>query len=487
MSIRLCASALVAFIFAQAPLVVMAQQPGHDLGDSFNSLNFGRPTFMASAPSRRLFERIHRREQHLLETARWMSLEEAVQTALTRNPELAAAYSEIESRRWSVNAVRRRWNPSFDLAPGDYGSLQRGSSSESNSQGGLYAYAWIEWSFFNPTVSPGIHAALSDLKSQRLLFDVAARNLVLSVQTTYYGLQEQFKLYNHYRLLALLTARLLDDASALRSKSEDLDNELAQLRATQHAQMGLLINASRSLYEASYELSTLIGEPDSAMILAGDALVTNEVWNEDVSSTIAQATRFREEVKSALELSKAERWRSSELMASYWPRLSLIAGNTFSLSESFPVYGLGVNWSLDGGRNHAEAAARRSAARTHELNAKSAQLEIAAEIRKAHDRLSVSALNLENSATQIEESWKAFHGAMQLFRSKLVGATTLIQSQAQLVDAIAAQESARREYNTSMAQLYRYSARWPATVRLALDDAMPTIERQSSSPAKGPN
>ena len=464
---------------AQAPIGAMPQRPGLDLEESINRLDFGKPRFLGSSAALQLFERVTRRENHLLEMAKWYSLDEAVQTALARNPELAAAYAEIESKRWSVTAARRRWNPSLDVTPGDYGTLQRGSSSDNISEGGLYTYAWIEWSFFNPTVPPAINAALGDLKSQRLLFDVAARNLVLSVQSTYYKLQEQMKLYNQYRLLALLSTRLLDDAAQLEGNSATVNNELAQLRTTQRAQMGLLINASQALYEASYELSKLLALPDSSMVLASDSLTTNEPWNQDLQSTIAHGTRFREEVISALELSQAERWRSSELMASYWPRLSLIAGNTFSVNETFPVYGLGFNWSLDGGRNHAEAAARRMAARTLEFNAKSSQLEIAAEIKKAHDRLSVSAMNLDNSAIQVEDSWKAFHGAMQLFRLKRVEATTLIQSQAQLVDAIAGLESARREYNTSLAQLYRYSARWPPGVRLRLDDALPLIDQQN--------
>lgn len=479
MPVRILVSALVALMALQAPpAVATSQRPGLDLGDSINRLDFGRPKFIGSDASLQLFERVTRRETHLLETARWLSLDEAVQTALTRNPELAAAYAEIESKAWSVTAARRRWNPSFDVTPGDYGTLQRGSSSDTTSEGGLYTYAWLEWSFFNLTVPPAINAALGDLKSQRLLFDVAARNLVLSVQSAYFKLQEQMKLYNQYQLLALLSTRLLDDAAKMNGKSDAFNNELAQLRTTQRAQMGLLINASQSLYEASYELAKLLALPDSSMVLASDSLTSNQTWNQDLQTTIAYGTRFREEVISALELSKAERWRSSELMASYWPRLSLIGGNTFSVNESFPVYGLGFNWSLDGGRNQAEAAARRMASRTHEFNAKSSQLEIAAEIRKAHDRLSTSAMNLDNSATQVDDSWKAFHGAIQLFRSKQVEATTLIQSQAQLVDAIAGLESARREYNTSLAQLYRYSARWPPGIRLRLDEAVPLIDRQ---------
>ena len=122
------------------------------------------------------------------------------------------------------------------------------------------------------------------------------------------------------------------------------------------------------------------------------------------------------------------------------------------------------------------------AAKTYALKARSSQLEIAAEIKKAHDNNSVASLKIENATLQIDDSWKAFYGAIELFRSKKLEATTLIQSQAQLVEAIAGLESARREHNISLAQLYRHSARWPPNVGPLLDKSLSQIQRQIAKP-----
>ncbi len=155
---------------------------------SISHIDFGRPEFRHSPQARRVFDEINRREIHLLEKAQWMSLDNAIHAALVNNPDLAAAYTEIEGKRWSVIAARRRWYPTLFIEPGQDSTLQFGSQDASNANPGLSnlnqylnTTATLEWTFFDPSRSPAINASISDLTAQRLLFDVAARNLVLEV------------------------------------------------------------------------------------------------------------------------------------------------------------------------------------------------------------------------------------------------------------------------------------------------------------------
>ena len=83
------------------------QRQPPDLERSINTLDFGVPKLTGKDSVRHLFEQVNRRERHLLESARWMSLQEAIYTALANNPELAAAYTEIESKTWTLTEIGR--------------------------------------------------------------------------------------------------------------------------------------------------------------------------------------------------------------------------------------------------------------------------------------------------------------------------------------------------------------------------------------------
>lgn len=169
------------------------------------SIDFGVPTFRDSASARLVFEEINLREQQLLEQARWLMLDEAIEIALANNPDLAAAYSAIEGQRWSVIAARRRWYPSLEMSPERDSTLQLGGASlqstkssasppantttrSSDANQAINTQLQLSWTFFDPSRGPAINAALDNLKAQRFLFDVAARNLVLDVQSAYYRL-----------------------------------------------------------------------------------------------------------------------------------------------------------------------------------------------------------------------------------------------------------------------------------------------------------
>ena len=422
--------------------------------------------------------------------AQWLSMDAAIDTALANNPELAAAYEEIEGKKWTVIAARRRWLPTLTIEPTQDSSLQFNvtTSSDPSSQPNsiskyINQYAAFEWSFFDATRGPGIHAAIDELKAQRLLFDIAARNLVLSVQAAHYKVQEQMRLLDQYRLIALLSTRLLDQAVEQQASGMTSANEVAQLRTTQRAQLRYFVDSFVSLYDASTELSRLIGLPLQSMVLASDQGASQYDWQHSEEGTLAHAEKFREEIQAALQQSRAERWRASELIGFYWPKFSLASIGTQEDGERSATYGVTLRWSLfDGGIKAAEAANRRSAAKTYTLKAQSSRLQVAAEVRQAYIRFFGASLNVENSAAEVTDSWNAYYGAIQLFGANKVEATTLIQTQAQLVEAITDAEAAQRLQNTAVAELYRYSARWPSDVQRLFEQRLEQWRQRGVSP-----
>lgn len=291
------------------------------------------------------------------------------------------------------------------------------------------------------------------------------------------------RLVDQYRLIALLATRLLDNAVEGQRKGITDPNEVAQLRTTQHAQIRYLIDAYTSLYQISIELSRILGLPSNSMILASNSAASEASWNEDLQSTMAHAEKFREEIIAALQLSKAERWRSSQLLRSYWPKFSFLGVETMEAGAGSRTVGLGLKWSLyDGGINAADAINRRIASQTYALKSQSSRLQVLAEVRQAHSRFIGASLNVDNAITEVADSWNAFYGAIKLFSSNQVDATTLIQTQAQLVNAITDFEMAQRLRNTGLAELYRYSARWPTNVRSLFEKRVGQLQRHGIHP-----
>ena len=488
--LRSVALALIAVLSTQTIAAAKPKKSSADFPASISHINFGPPEFRHSPQAKRIFDDINRRELNLLEKAQWLSLDHAIHAALANNPDLAAAYTEIEGKRWSVIAARRRWYPTLSIEPGQDSTLQFGSQDASNANSSanilnqyIYTTATLEWTFFDASRGPAINATVSDLTAQRLLFDVAARNLVLEVQSSYYRLQEQMRLVDQYRLIALLATRLLDNAVEDQRKGMTDSNEVAQLRTTQHAQIRYLIDAYTSLYQISVELSRVLGLPRDTMVLASDSAASEASWNEDLHSTIAHAEKFREEIIAALQLSRAERWRSSQLLRSYWPKFSLLGVETVEAGEGSRSVGLGLKWSLyDGGINAADAINRRIASQTYALKPQSSRLQASAEVRQAHSRFIGASLNVDNAVTEVADSWNAFYGAIKLFSTNQVDATTLIQTQAQLVNAITDFEMAQRVRNTGLAELYRYSARWPTNVQSLFEQRVSQLQRHGVNP-----
>lgn len=495
---------LMALVSGGVPLS-WARSAGSTPGTKIDDIDFGVPQFTASPSAQRVLAEINLREEQLLELARWLSLEEAIQTALANNPELAAAYSAIEGQRWSVIAARRRWYPSISISPSRQSSLQlEEKTTTSNSttvvNQSLNTEVQLSWTFFDLSRGPAIDAAIGDLKAQRYLFDVAARNLVLDVQAAYFRLQEQIALVNQYKSITLLTSQQLDLALQRQLQGRVSGNEIDQLRSTQRSELTTLINAYVALYEVSIELSRLLGLPGLTLVMAADSTQASPVWPDDVQTTMAHAEAFREEIQAQLQQSQSQRWRSSELLGAYWPRLSLLGVGDldgFSNRSSGPAglsssgttttvrgaVGMALNWSLfDGGIKAADAVNRRIAAQTLDLQANSTRLQVSAQVRQAYARYVGAMLQVENTRDALQDSSNAFRGAINLFQTGAVNATTLIQTQAQLVQAITDAAAAQRSQNTALAELYRYSARWPPDVQRLFEQRLDQWRQRGVSP-----
>ena len=191
----------------------------------------------------------------------------------------------------------------------------------------------LGWTFFDPSRGPQINAAGESLRSQELLFNVAARNLVLQTQLAYFNLQEQQQLRVAYQAILNASTDQVRQSEALFNAGDASIADVEQIRTQQFQTLTLLIQTHLRIVAAAASLARAMALPPGQLVLPDTALERYGEWDLYVASTIAQAQSLREEIQSSLAEANSANWRASALFNSYWPRFSLLA-NVFYADAS---------------------------------------------------------------------------------------------------------------------------------------------------------
>lgn len=429
------------------------------------------------------------------------TLDHAIELSLLHNPELAASYSALQQSEWNLVAVRRQWYPSVNAASSPYGlwsyDRQRSRSSNTsypkpplvgetisvgrdddiNQLGGSINFGWT---FFNPTRDSSIAAANEELRSQQLLFNVAARNLVLKAQLDYFNLQERQQLIASYEEILEATALQVRQVEELYNAGIASIADVEQIRAQRYQTLGLLINAYQSLVEASSSLASAMALPPGQLVLPRDQLEVYGNWQLSLQASIQQAQALREEIRSSLAQARGASWRASALFNQYWPQFSLGLNGSYSASAgwSHPVgkgtllrreayvldtaVGIGFNWAVfDGGVAAAEAQSQIALSRQFSDQAELDRLNVTREVETSYAAYSASRLALLTSREQLASARLA---AMAVSERYSVGYSSMTDVVSTLNSAILAANAfaqSQKNYNSAVASLYRASAQWP--------------------------
>lgn len=436
-----------------------------------------------------------------------VSLTAAIEQSLLHNPELAQAYSQIQQGQWTLIAIRRQWYPTVSaFSGGPAGGLwgyhgSNGSFTTSNSdrrietnettrQQGVVPGLSLGWTFFDPSRGPQINAASESLRSQELLFNVAARNLVLATQLAYFNLQEQEQLIQSYGEILAATTTQVSQAESLFNVGNANLADVEQIRTQQFQTLSLLISTYLSFLDTSASLAKQMALPAGQLVFPEDQLGLYGQWDLPLDATIQQAQALREEIQSSLALSSSAGWRASALFNRYWPRFSLLASGSYvyndfnatsrdsgfaastsRVSSSWDgAVGVGFNWSIfDGGIAAAEAQASKALERQLSDQAAVQQLQISQEVERSYSTYEASRLALLSSREQAESARKAALAVRERFNVGYADTTSVVQTLNQAIVAANAYARAQRDYNSAVASLYRASAQWPQDT-LALRD-----------------
>lgn len=439
--------------------------------------------------------------------SRSTNLQQAIEAALLNNPELATAYASIQGSQWNLIAVRRSWYPTLNASSttlpsqtyrteNNSGPTTYNTPTFTNTTSASVAVT-MGWTFFDPSRGPAINAAGESLRQQQLLFDVSARNLVLTVQQTYFQLQEQSQLISAYNEILLNTDRQVTLTEAQFNSGLVSIAEVEQIRAQQYSNLSTLIVTYRQLLDTAALLAQAMALPPGGLVLPAEPLNRVGSWSEPLPATIAQALRLREEIQASLAAAASASWSASSLFNTYWPKFSLGASGTFandnatsglpgiSVTTSNTSFnwnggiGVGFSWKLfDGGINAAQAQASISQAVQLQNNAASQRLNVTREVEQAYSAYLTSQMGLQSTSAQATAARQAVIAVQERFNVGVDTMTSVVQTLSQAINAASAYTSALRTYNDAVARLYRSSARWPEGTQAPLQQRSTSLKQQ---------
>ena len=438
------------------------------------------------------------------------TLSQALEMGLLNSPQLAATYAEIQGQQWNLVAVRRQWYPTLSASSEPFVPGRRFGSSNSTFRDGAQVDdnsattatnigLTVGWTFFDPSRGSSINAASENLKRQQLLFDVSARNLVLEIQQVYYSLQEQRLLIEAYADILKATTRQVQTTEAQFNNGLINIADVEQIRTQQFATLSTLINAYRQFIDASSRLAQVIAMPPGALVTPSDGLQALGDWPEPLQPTIEQALNLREEIKASLAEAASARWSATALFNTYWPRFSLGANGQYGninndqtqssqqgnvttntrITNWSGGFGLGFTWQFfDGGINAAQAEVQKALGRRASDQAALDRLIVTREVEQAYTAYKTSQLAMKSSEAQVTSARAAAAAVRARFDVGVSDMSSLVVALNQAINAASNYASSVRDYNGSIAALFRSSARWPANTQPLLNQRVVTLHKQ---------
>jgi outer membrane protein TolC len=342
----------------------------------------------------------------------------------------------------------------------------------------------LAWTFFDASRGPSINAASEDLRRQKLLFDVSARNLVLQIQDSYFALQERLQLIASYQEILAETNRQVRLTESQFNSGLVSIADVEQIRTQQYSTLSTLLATYRQLFADSAAVAEVMALPPGTLVIPKEPLKPAGIWDQPLKATIEQALMLREEIQASLASAASASWSATSLFNSYWPKFNVSAGATYqsnNINGSFTGVnssvnqtnlnwnggvGLGFTWQIfDGGIAAAQAEAQRATARQATDQAAERRLNVTREVEQSYAAYLTSRLALESTRLQADAARAASVAVQERFSVGVTDMATVVQSLIQAITAAANYATAIRSYNSSVAGLYRTSARWPESTR----------------------
>jgi outer membrane protein TolC len=234
------------------------------------------------------------------------------------------------------------------------------------------------------------------------------------------------------------------------------------------------------------DLAASVGAEPGSSVLPSEPLEDPPGWPLSLEATVQEGLRLREEIQTSLAQAAAATWDARRLVNTYLPVLMLTGTaygyrgqGTFSANvgqEASPYFsrqyaadasvGLGLRWDfLDGGIRGAQAKQADFQAKVLQSQAQQNRLTVGNQIRSSYATYITAKLGLPPARLAYASSEKAVLVATKRYEIGIGTMTDLIQATTQMGEAATNLSAVRLSYSNAIAELYRYSALWPATNR----------------------
>lgn len=463
-------------------------------------------------------------QQDISRRARPVTMQEAVNLSLQNNPQLTATFSTIQKFEWQLIAAQRQWYPTAQLNNGspfagygwetfvanNYGrtgtqlnglqvSRQRATTGRNTLfQPGLA----LSWDFISPARQPNINAASDNLRQQKYLFDVGARNLVLNTQQLYFSIQSSQQLINSFQQIFAINQRQLQILDARKSIGMVTLLDVEQTKSQLYASLNELVLYTRNYMQQAAQLASDLALPDQALAIPAEPARLYGQWRLDLQKTIQQARQNREEVLALLAAAEASDWSSTAAIRSYLPVFSLQAnGNlvgrngyrdvpvsldptdSYALTRNWTSSaGIGFTWNIfDGGIQAANAQSLKAAARQQRSQAAATELQVTQQVRSSYSQMQTAQIGVISAQQAYASALIAQEASRARFTVGVGDITSVVQTIQQLSTSAVQLSQATLAYNNAVAELYRYSATWPADAETTLDQRLQQLRRSPGS------
>ena len=487
-------------------------------------------------PSLELVNQLKRLQDQIKNSAKPISLPEAIKQGLQNNPQLAESFSAIQDFEWQLIAAQRQWYPTLNITNGgtpfvgttwdtlvrdEYGlpteearfrRKQRGvlngtpfnRKTAKKSQNSIFnASASMNWKFIDATRQPNINAAADLLKQKKLVFDSSARSIIQSIQQLYFQIQSSQQNIKNFQQIYKISQQQLEMVEAQKSIGILTVSEVEQARNLLYSQLTQLITFTYSYYQQSAELSRLLALPANQLAIPNQPAQIQGEWGVPLNETIRMAIQQREEIKESLAAAESANWTSVALLRQYLPTFSLVASgsltrndgysgvkvdadpaNSYRLEKQWDAgVGINFNWQIfDGGIYAASAQSQKAQAQQKFSRAVAEELLVTQEVRSSFGKYQTSLVGVTTARQAYRSAELAQEAVSARFEVGLDNINSLVITLQALSQAAQQLSQAVLDHNIAVADLYRYSSTWPGASQQEVQDRLKTL-RDSPQPS----
>jgi outer membrane protein len=396
-----------------------------------------------------------------------LTLEQAIATAISHQPQLARARAELAGARAGARQAAGALGPQLSLAT----SYALGPARQNVNQVGvpvtnLGTYAagvnadQVLWDFGQ--IGRRAEASASQAEAQAHAARGTELDVVLQVRTAYFAAQASEALLGVARDAVVNQERQEARTRSLVEVGTRAPIELAQAtRQLARARLEL-INAESALQLARAQLVLAMGRPaEAGFVLAAASMPPVVGEGSPLADLVTEALRRRPDVAALEARVRAQTFTAEAADRANWPGLRASAGagtngSPISAPNNFWNMGVGLSWPLfTSGQREAQADAARASLEALQADAEGLRQQVRLAVEQAHLRVATARAAARAADAATQAAWRQLQLAEGRYAAG-VGAFWEL-ADAQLAHASARAQGIQERFNlaTARAQLVR--------------------------------